>query len=40
MGVLDFKRLENIVDIPKDAKVLLSKPSKEISFQINLKTGV
>ncbi len=37
MTLLNFDRLGKIIDVPNDAKTILEKPEKEISFQINLR---
>jgi len=36
MPVVDFERLENIVEIPKNARLFLEKPEKEIKFHLHL----
>lgn len=36
MAVLDFKKLEKYMEIPKNARILLEKSEKEITFDLNL----
>ncbi len=36
MPVIDFSKLENILEIPKNARQFLEKPEKEITFQLHL----
>jgi len=37
MALIKFKRMKEIMDIPKTAEVLLTHPEKEIKFSLNLK---
>ncbi len=36
MSVVDFEELENIVEIPRNARLFLEKPEKEIKFHLHL----
>lgn len=37
MTLLDFNKLEKIIEIPDEAKILLEKPEKQISFKITTR---
>ena len=37
MALIKFSRIKELMDIPKSAETLLSKPEKEIKFSIKLK---
>ena len=36
MSVIDFDKLESVIEIPKNARLFLEKPEKEIRFHLNL----